>query len=75
MPHADINAKSEKTLIDVLRGKHSEARRPELEKEDWASFEEYPTPREGSRSIATRAYSKWWRESSAAVRAPIVSMG
>ena len=31
----------------MLRGKHPKARRPEFEKEDWASFEEYPTPREG----------------------------
>ena len=33
-------------MIEVLRGKHPKARRPELEKEDWASFEDYPTPRE-----------------------------
>ena len=44
---ADIDAKSGKTVVEVLRSKHPKARRPELEKEDWASFEEYPTPREG----------------------------
>ena len=44
---ADIDEKSGRPVIEVLRGKHPMARRPELEKEDWASFEDYPTPREG----------------------------
>ena len=44
---ADIDEKSGKPVIEVLRGKHPKARRPELKKEDWASFEDYPTPREG----------------------------
>ena len=44
---ADIDVKSGKTVVEVLRGKHPKARRPEIEKEDWASFEDYPTPREG----------------------------
>ena len=43
---ADTDETSGRPVIEVLRGKHPKARRPELEKEDWASFEDYPTPRE-----------------------------
>ena len=35
---ADIDEKSGRPVIEVLRGKHPMARQPELEKENWASF-------------------------------------
>ena len=44
---ADIDEKSGRPVTEVLRGKHPMARQPELEKENWASFEDYPMPREG----------------------------
>ena len=45
---ADIDAKTGKPVIGVLQDKHPDCRTPDLEKEGWASFEEYPPPRDGT---------------------------
>ena len=43
----DINAKTGLTVIEVLRNKHPKMRRPERERESWASFKAYTVPRQG----------------------------
>ena len=45
---SDIDAKTGKPVIDVLRDKHPDCRTPALEREGWASFEDYPPPRDGT---------------------------
>ena len=43
----DIDSKSGLPVIEVLRNKHPKIRRPELDRAGWASFEDYPVPRQG----------------------------
>ena len=45
---ADTDSKIGRPVIDVLREKHPDCRTPEVEREGWASFEEYPPPRDGN---------------------------
>ena len=45
---ADIDAKTGKPVINVLREKHPDCRTPDLEKEGLASFEDYLPPRDGT---------------------------
>ena len=45
---ADTDSKIGRPVIDVLREKHPDCRTPDLEMEGWASFEEYPPPRDGT---------------------------
>ena len=45
---SDINTKTGKPVIDVLRAKHPDCRRLDLEREGWALFEAYPPPRDGT---------------------------
>ena len=45
---SDIDAKTGKFVSDNLRDKHPDCRTPALEREGWASFEEYPPLRDGT---------------------------
>ena len=45
---SDIDAKTGKPVIDVLQDKPPECRTPAVEREGWASFEDYPPPRDGT---------------------------
>ena len=44
----DIDSKTGRPIIDVLRDKHPDCRTPDLEKDGWALFEEYPPPRDST---------------------------
>ena len=71
---SDIDAKTGKPVIDVLRDKHPDCRTPALEREGWASFEDYPPPRDGTPLDCDQEPSRRWQTSSEAAQDRQVSM-